>query len=60
MTEILDTNRNVTKALPFLKAAGVKTVIRYIAYGLEKEEKVIKPDEARAIAAAGLRLWACL
>lgn len=56
MPEILDTNRNTFGRYDALKAAGVKTVIRYIAAGLEREEKVIKPGEARGIADAGLRL----
>lgn len=56
MPEILDTNRNTFGRYDALKAAGVKTIIRYIAAGLEHEEKVIKPGEAHAIADAGLRL----
>lgn len=56
MPDILDTNRNTFGHYDALKAAGVKTIIRYIAAGLAGEEKVIKPGEARAIAAAGLRL----
>lgn len=55
-TPILDTNRNTYGHYDALIAAGVKTVIRYIAAGLTSEEKVIKPGEARAIADAGLRL----
>jgi hypothetical protein len=54
---ILDTNHNVTVRLPALKAAGVTSIGRYIGYGLEAEDKVIKPAEARAIAAAGMRLF---
>lgn len=56
MSSILDTNRNTWGHYDRLKAAGVKTVIRYIAFGLEKEEKVIKHGEAQGIADAGLRL----
>lgn len=56
MPEVLDTNRNTFGHYDALKSAGVKTVIRYIAFGLGAEEKVIKPGEARAIAEAGLRL----
>lgn len=56
MPAILDTNRNTFGHYDALKAAGVKTVIRYIAAGLEHEEKVIKPGEAHALADAGLRL----
>jgi hypothetical protein len=56
MPKILDTNRNTFGHYDALKAAGVETVIRYVAAGLESHEKVVKPGEARAIAEAGLRL----
>jgi len=56
MPDILDTNRNTFGHYDALKSAGVKTVIRYIAAGLEDHEKVIKQGEAHAIADAGLRL----
>lgn len=52
MTAILDTNHDTTRKLDSLKAAGVKTLIRYIASG----DKSITPSEARAIASAGVRL----
>lgn len=54
---IIDTNNNVTTRLAAFKRAGVTSIGRYIASGLENEEKVIKPAEAKAIAAAGLRLF---
>lgn len=54
MTKIFDTNHDVTNKLPQLKAAGIETVIRYI--GATGSEKYIKPAEAKAIAAAGLKL----
>lgn len=53
---IIDTNRNTFTRLAQLKAAGVTTIIRYIAAGLTGDEKVIKAGEAKAIAEAGLRL----
>lgn len=53
---IIDTNRNVTGRAAALKAAGVTDVIRYIAAGLVSDEKVIKPGEARYLAANGIRL----
>src|SRR5579863_8465785 len=56
MTSIIDTNHDVTPHLPALKAAGVKSVIRYLSPINPKGEKCIKPAEAKAIAAAGLRL----
>jgi hypothetical protein len=56
MTEIIDTNHDTTPHLPALKAAGIKTVIRYLSPINPHGEKCIKPAEAEAIAAAGLRL----
>lgn len=53
---IIDTNHNVTPVLARLKAAGITTVIRYVAAGLVGNEKVVKPAEARAIREAGMRL----
>ena len=49
MPEILDTNRNTWGRTDALKAAGVKTVIRYLMAGGEKNEKVIKFGEAELI-----------
>lgn len=56
MVAVVDTNHDVTPHLSALKAAGVRTVIRYINPGNVSEEKTVKEPEARAIAAAGLRL----
>lgn len=55
MTNILDTNHDVTHRLEALKAAGIKIVIRYVSTNTAGE-KCIKAAEAKAIAAAGLRL----
>jgi hypothetical protein len=57
MTAIIDTNCDVTAQLPALNAAGVTAIGRYLNRLDPGEEKVVKPDEARAIAAAGLRLF---
>jgi hypothetical protein len=57
MITILDTNHNVTPRLPALKALGITDIGRYLGFGLEAEEKIIKPPEAHAIAAAGMRLF---
>jgi Domain of unknown function (DUF1906) len=57
MITILDTNRNVTAKLPLLNQLGIADIGRYLGMGLEAEEKIIKPAEARAIGAAGLRLF---
>jgi hypothetical protein len=57
MTAIIDTNRDVTAWLPALKAAGVTAIGRYLNRLDPGEEKVVKPTEARAIAACGLRLF---
>jgi hypothetical protein len=56
MTLILDTNVDTTRHLAALKAAGVTTIIRYLSPINPSGEKCIKPAEAQAIAAAGLRL----
>jgi hypothetical protein len=53
---ILDTNRNTVGHLATLKKLGVKTIIRYIAAGLTRDEKCVKPGEASAIGAAGMKL----
>jgi len=53
---IIDTNHNITPHLNALKVAGIDKVIRYIAAGLVGNEKVIKPAEAMAMAAAGIEL----
>jgi hypothetical protein len=57
MTAIIDTNHDVTDQLPALEAAGVTAIGRYLNRLDPSEEKVIKPAEAKAIAAAGLRLF---
>ena len=56
MSTIIDTNHNTTPHLPALKAAGIKTIIRYLSPINPAGEKCIKPAEAHAIAATGLRL----
>jgi hypothetical protein len=56
MTSILDTNVDTTLHLTVLKAAGIRTVIRYLSPINPSGEKCIKPPEAHAIAAAELRL----
>lgn len=53
---IFDTNNRVTPRLPALKAAGTETIIRYLACQTHDPDKVVTPDEARAIAAAGIKL----
>lgn len=57
MITIFDSNQNTTAKLPTLKTLAITDIGRYVAFGLEAEEKVIKPDEARAIGAAGMRLF---
>ena len=54
---IIDSNNNTVAHLGAFKRAGVTSIGRYIAAGLEHEQKVIKPSEAKAIADAGLRLF---
>ncbi len=55
MTKIIDTAASVTSRLPQLKAAGVETVIRYLTTATASY-KIVRPEEARAIAQAGLKL----
>lgn len=56
MTQVIDTNHDVTRHLDAIKAAGVRTIIRYDNRLNPGGEKQIKLAEARAIAAAGMRL----
>lgn len=56
MIAIIDTNHDTTRHLAALRAASVKTIIRYLSPINPTGEKCIKPAEAHAIAAAGLRL----
>lgn len=55
MTEIIDTNHDTTHRLDAIKAAGTTTLGRYISRTMT--DKVIREAEARAIAAAGMRLF---
>jgi hypothetical protein len=55
MTKIIDTNNETTQQLEQLKNAGVECVVRYISTNTAGE-KTVKPEEARAIAEAGLKL----
>lgn len=56
MTKIIDTNHDTTAKLATLKADGIEAVIRYDDRLNPHGDKQIKPAEARAIQAAGLRL----
>ncbi len=56
MSTIIDTNHDTTRHLASIKAAGVKTIIRYLSPINPAGEKCVKAAEARAIATAGLRL----
>jgi len=56
MTKIIDTSTPVTGHLDRLKAAGVECVARYISVPPVRPGKCVTPDEAHAIAAAGLKL----
>lgn len=53
--KIIDTNDETTRVLPALKADGIDTIIRYLSTNLSGS-KAVKPPEARAIAAAGMKL----
>jgi len=58
MTQVLDTNHDVSNRLAALQAAGVKTVIRYIG-STSNPDKYIHAEEARRIGLAGMKL-ACV
>jgi hypothetical protein len=55
MPRIIDTNNDTTQKLAQLRNQGVECVIRYISTNTAGE-KVVKPAEAKAIAAAGMKL----
>jgi hypothetical protein len=55
MTKIIDTSNDATHVLGQLKDAGIETIIRCITTSTNSE-KCLKPAEAKAIAAAGLKL----
>jgi hypothetical protein len=55
MIKIIDTNNETTSRLNELRDQGVECIIRYISTNTGGS-KVVKPAEARAIAAAGLKL----
>ena len=55
MIKIIDTNNETSARLDGLRSHGVECVIRYISTNTSGS-KVVKPAEARAIAAAGLKL----
>lgn len=55
MIKIIDTNNETTSRLGELRNQGVECIIRYISTNTSGS-KVVKPAEARAIAAAGLKL----
>src|SRR5262249_20717197 len=52
---VIDVAQNVTAQLSALKAAGVRTLIRYLTTSTSSA-KLVRPSEASAIAAAGMRL----
>lgn len=53
---IFDTNHDVTPRLDQAKECGVTTIFRYLSPANPSGEKVVKPAEAHAMAAAGIRL----
>jgi hypothetical protein len=57
MTSIIDTDRDVTDQVQELKAVGIASIGRYLDCVDPDEAKVVKPDEALAIAGARLRLF---
>lgn len=57
MTKIIDTNHDVTGRLSSFKALGIESIGRYINPSNPSGEKTVKAPEARAIAAAGMKLF---
>lgn len=56
MTSAIDTNRDLTPSvLARLKSEGIQTVIGYLTPAVNSE-KIVTPEEAHNVAAAGLRL----
>jgi hypothetical protein len=55
MIKIIDTNNETTQRLSQLRGRGIECVVRYISTSTSRP-KVIKPTEAKAIAAASLKL----
>jgi Domain of unknown function (DUF1906) len=53
---IIDTNHLVTKKLPCLSNAGVKSVIKYYARGTNQPEKLLTRDEAQSVLNSGMTL----
>lgn len=55
MPRVIDTNHDVSRFVPALRAAGVETVIRYITSAVSSE-KCVRAPEAHNLQAGGLRL----
>lgn len=53
---IIDTNQITTNQIVHLQADKIATVYRYLSAINPKGAKVVQPDEAHALAAAGIRL----
>jgi hypothetical protein len=58
MSSIIDVSSNCGNKASALFAAGVRTVIRYYSRDTIHPDKPLKPDEARKLVAAGLRIGA--
>jgi len=56
MTSIIDTNLITTPQITHLLADKIETVIRYLSSINPRGAKCVQPAEARALAAAGIRL----
>jgi hypothetical protein len=52
----LDTNQNATRMTECMKAQGITAIGRYYTRN-RSNPKILKPDEARALSAAGIRIW---
>ena len=52
----LDTNQTSTRMVPCMRALGITAIGRYYTRN-RSNPKILKPDEAQALSAAGIRIW---
>ena len=52
----LDTNQNSTRTIPCMKTEGITAIGRYYTRN-RSNTKILKPDEARKLSEAGIKIW---
>ncbi|NPU68809.1 DUF1906 domain-containing protein [Bradyrhizobium sp. 83012] len=52
----LDTNQNATRMIPCMLSQSIIAIGRYYTRN-RSNPKILKPDEAQALSAAGIRIW---